>query len=58
MMGWLQTFAQSFTNLLPAPEREEYLDCVQTRLRPTLCDEAGNWTADYTRLRFRALLKS
>jgi len=58
MMGWLQTFAQSFTALLPASEREEYLDCVQTRLRPKLCDEAGNWTADYTRLRFRALLES
>jgi hypothetical protein len=24
------------------------------RLRPVLCDTAGNWTADYTRLRFRA----
>ena len=57
MMGWLHTFAKSFTALLPASERQAYLDCVQARLRPKLCGEGGDWTADYTRLRFRAILK-
>jgi hypothetical protein len=25
-------------------------------LQPALCDADGNWTADYVRLRFRAVL--
>jgi SAM-dependent methyltransferase len=52
MRGWLETFAESFTLVLPAEERAAFIDEVQEALRPVLCDEAGNWTADYVRLRF------
>jgi hypothetical protein len=56
MMGWLTTFAGSFTGVLPATERPEYLACVRERIRPQLCDAQGNWMADYVRLRFEAHL--
>lgn len=54
MTAWLETFAQNFTAALPEAERRPYLLEVQEKLRPHLCDAGGNWTADYTRLRFAA----
>jgi trans-aconitate methyltransferase len=54
MRGWLETFAIPFTKSVPAERRAEFLDDVTARLRPVLCDQAGNWTADYVRLRFLA----
>jgi trans-aconitate methyltransferase len=56
--AWLETFAIPFTKALPAQERGDFLDEVTGRLRPVLCDEQGRWTADYVRLRFRAVRKS
>jgi hypothetical protein len=32
------------------------VDEVREVLRPLLCDEQGQWTADYVRLRFAAIL--
>jgi len=52
--GWLETFAESFTSVLPARERPAFLAEVQEALRPALCDADGRWTADYVRLRFAA----
>jgi trans-aconitate methyltransferase len=52
--AWLETFAESFTTVLPATKRPAFLDEVREALRPHLCDADGNWTADYVRLRFRA----
>jgi trans-aconitate methyltransferase len=52
--GWLQTFAESFTSTLPPTERPSYIAEVSQALRPELCDVAGQWTADYIRLRFAA----
>jgi SAM-dependent methyltransferase len=52
--GWLETFAQSFTASLPATESAGYIQEVREALRPQLCDAAGQWTADYVRLRFAA----
>jgi trans-aconitate methyltransferase len=52
--AWLQTFAQNFTDKLPLSDRDAYLAEVQEALRPQLCDSQGHWTADYTRLRFKA----
>jgi trans-aconitate methyltransferase len=52
--GWLHTFAGPFTSAVEDPEilmRE-----VADLLRPSLCDESGNWTVDYVRLRFAATL--
>jgi SAM-dependent methyltransferase len=53
--GWLETFAESFTNAVEPGSRGEYIAGVRERLRPLLCDEAGRWTADYVRLRFEAI---
>ena len=55
MRGWLETFANPFCGALPAESRSEFLDEVTALLKPTLCDNEGNWTADYMRLRFRAI---
>lgn len=54
MIGWLRTFAIPFLGVLPERERETFLGEVEDLLRPALCDEKGQWTADYVRLRFRA----
>jgi trans-aconitate methyltransferase len=54
ILGWLETFAESFTRILPAAERPAYLQKVRARIAPQLCDAAGMWTADYIRLRFSA----
>jgi SAM-dependent methyltransferase len=56
MSDWLETFAQSFLNALPADQREPCIRGVEERLRPALCDAQGKWTADYVRLRFAATL--
>lgn len=56
LKGWLATFSGSFTAVLPQAARDEYLECVRQRIRPSLCDAQGNWTADYVRLRFAAHL--
>jgi len=49
--GWLETFAGPMIDVLPAPDRAPLVDDVEALLRPTLCDTAGRWTADYVRLR-------
>ena len=54
VVGWLETFAESFTAPLPAPDRPAFLAEVRDALRPVLSDADGNWTADYVRLRFAA----
>ncbi len=52
--GWLSTFANSFTTVLPSSERDAFLDEVTASLAPTLCDALGQSIADYVRLRFSA----
>jgi trans-aconitate methyltransferase len=52
--GWLETFAESFTAVLPVAERAGFVEEVRERLRPRLADAEGRWTADYVRLRFAA----
>jgi trans-aconitate methyltransferase len=54
VIGWLETFGESFTRALPASDRGPYLREVQTDLEPRLRDESGRWIADYVRLRFHA----
>jgi SAM-dependent methyltransferase len=53
--AWLETFAENFLRPIPVAERGAFLDEVQVDLRPRLCGADGKWTADYTRLRFRAV---
>lgn len=52
--GWLATFANPFLNDLDDRKKEHVLSSVQGWLEPSLCDEFGNWTADYVRLKFSA----
>jgi len=56
--GWLRTFAQPFTHLMPSAEREAFLSELVEALAPTLRDQEGRWLADYVRLRFAATARS
>lgn len=58
MRGWLETFRRGVLGSLPEPRRNAVIDEVVELLRPSLCDGEGNWTADYVRLRFRAVRES
>jgi hypothetical protein len=54
MRHWLMTFRGTLLNAFGDEERERLLDQLETMLRPVLADRAGNWSADYVRLRFVA----
>ncbi|MBV8971051.1 MAG: class I SAM-dependent methyltransferase [Sphingomonadaceae bacterium] len=56
MAAWLQTFRGGFIDAIgvPAAERAQVIEDTRAMLRPILADGAGNWTADYVRLRFAA----
>jgi hypothetical protein len=54
LLGWLETFAETFTSALPPEGRADYLREVRAELQPTLLDASGTWVADYVRLRFAA----
>ena len=54
MAKWLETLAAPYLNRLAPDRREQLRDEIVALLRPVLCDQAGNWTADYVRLRFVA----
>lgn len=56
MHGWLQTFRQPFFNQF-GQEREAVLNEVAALLAPALRDTAGNWTADYVRLKVKARMR-
>ncbi|MGF1625645.1 MAG: class I SAM-dependent methyltransferase [Alphaproteobacteria bacterium] len=58
MAGWLEVFADAAFAELPAEVRDAARDEAIALLRPSLCDENGNWIADYTRLRFAADLSA
>ena len=55
VVGWLDTFAGPFLGEVDDPEEAKAE--VAELLRPSLCDEHGNWTVDYVRLRFTAELR-
>lgn len=54
--GWLKTFRAGFLDEAGVPEaaRERVVDEVEALLAPALRDSAGNWFADYVRLRWQA----
>ena len=54
MEGWLRTFRRGVLDGLPEDQRETVVKETAELLAPALRDEAGNWTADYVRLRFVA----
>lgn len=56
MEAWLETLAAPALALLPKEKRAPARARVAELARPALCDSGGAWTADYVRLRFRAVL--
>jgi ubiquinone/menaquinone biosynthesis C-methylase UbiE len=55
MEGWLRTFRRGVLDGLPQPLRDVVVKETSELLAPALRDEAGNWVADYVRLRFAAV---
>jgi SAM-dependent methyltransferase len=51
---WIETLAQAFLALVPAPERPALIAEVEAAQRPRLFDPGRGWIADYVRLRFAA----
>ncbi len=56
--AWLETFAENFLRPIEPAGRSVFLDEIQEDLRPVLQGPDGKWTADYTRLRFKAVKPS
>lgn len=56
MSAWLQTFRGGFIDAagVPPDKRGQVIEDTRAMLRPILADAAGNWIADYVRLRFAA----
>ena len=54
ILDWLQVFAQPFTQPIVEAQRSSFLAEVRNELASCLRDGAGNWYADYVRLRFKA----
>ncbi len=57
MRNWLKTFAKPFVKDLPEAHQQRVLDHAAGLLGHALKDASGNWTADYVRLRFHAVLR-
>ena len=55
MAAWLTTFADPYLGGLGEAEKTDIIEDVCRLLAPSLCDGAGQWTADYVRLRFHAV---
>lgn len=58
MTAWLNTFRAGFIDSagVPPDKRAQVIEDIRALLRPVLADEAGNWVADYVRIRFHAHL--
>jgi SAM-dependent methyltransferase len=54
--GWLDVFAATFLQAVPASDRPRLRARVAKLAAPLLRDPDGSWRADYVRLRFRARL--
>jgi len=56
MSAWLNTFRGGFIDAagVPESERAQVIEDTRSLLRPVLADQAGNWMADYVRMRFAA----
>lgn len=52
MQGWLETFALLFTRSVEEVNLGAFLKQVTEKLRPALCDSAGDWTVEYVRYDF------
>lgn len=54
MAGWLRTFRRGVLDKLPEKLRDKVIEESCALIAQALCDEVGNWSADYVRLRFIA----
>ncbi len=54
MAAWLLVFRKPFFEQFGS-DQDAVLAEVEDLLRPVLCDQLGNWTADYVRLRVEAV---
>jgi hypothetical protein len=54
MSGWLQTMRGSYLREKLGDQAEGAQAEIVENLRFALCDQSGNWSADYVRLRFKA----
>lgn len=52
---WLRTFAQSWLSALPEQDQLDFMKDVVALLKPSLCDQEGQWRVDYVRLRVLAV---
>jgi trans-aconitate methyltransferase len=50
MAGWLHTFGHGALSAVPDDQCAAVEEEIIELLEPSLCDECGNWTADYVRL--------
>ncbi|MBY8975778.1 methyltransferase domain-containing protein [Rhodobacteraceae bacterium NNCM2] len=55
MRAWLSTLAAPALQKLPETDRDDAAKAMEELLAPALQDAGGNWTADYIRLRFKAV---
>jgi len=55
---WLRTFAGGFFGTSDDETRRSLIEEIANLLKPVLCDWEGTWTADYVRLRFKAIAQS
>lgn len=54
ILGFLETFGESFVAGLSPQARQEFLHEIRQTLEPQLVNSDGVWIADYVRLRFSA----
>jgi trans-aconitate methyltransferase len=54
ILGWLEVFAQPFTQAVCELDRVGFLEEIRCELATSLQDSTGKWFADYVRLRFKA----
>jgi trans-aconitate methyltransferase len=53
--AWVRTFRKNYLEELDPSDMPAFLEEVQEAVRPQLCGPDGQWTADYVRLRFKAV---
>ncbi len=56
MTAWLRTFRKGVLDTIPASLQQTIVDETTDLLSTALRDEDGNWTTDYVRLRFIAVI--
>lgn len=54
LAGWIETFRRSLLDQLTPEQQRAVIEDATELLSPILRDRAGQWHADYVRLRFRA----